>query len=133
MKRKSRIIVADDNPEIVQQVTSLLEPEFDVVGVAGDGTELLRMAECLKPDVVVTDFQMPCLNGIHAGQELLSKQMCKAIVLLTMYEEPHLIGAAVKAGILGFVLKSSAAQDLIPAISAALSGRAYFPVMARTA
>jgi len=54
-------------------------------------------------------------------------------VLLTMYEEQHLIDAARKAGILGFVLKSNAAQDLIPAVHAALNGRAYLPVMARTA
>ena len=133
MKRKSRILVADDHPAILQQISDLLAPHFDVVGVAGDGVELLNKAECLKPDLVVTDFQMPGVNGIRAGQELLSRRLCKAVVLLTMYEEPYLIDAAVKAGILGFVLKSSAAQDLVPAIRAALSGRAYLPVMARPA
>jgi DNA-binding NarL/FixJ family response regulator len=134
MKRdKSRILVADDHPAILQQVADLLAPHFDVVGLAGDGMELLRMAECLKPDGVVTDFQMPCVNGIHAGRELLRRQVCKAVVLLTMYEEQHLVDAALTAGILGFVLKSSAAQDLIPAVQAALDGRAYLSVMARTA
>jgi len=134
MKRdKSRILVADDHPGILQQVADLLAPHFDVVGLAGHGMELLRMAECLKPDLVVTDFQMPYVNGIHAGRELLRRQMCRAVVLLTMYEEQHLIDAARKAGILGFVLKSNAAQDLIPAVHAALNGRAYLPVMARTA
>lgn len=134
MKRdKSRILVADDHPGILQQVADLLAPHFDVVGLAGDGMELLRMAECLKPDLVVTDFQMPRVNGIRASRELLRRQMCKAVVLLTMYEEQHLIDAALKAGILGFVLKSSAAQELIPAVHAALNGRAYLPVMARTA
>ncbi|HLH42847.1 MAG TPA: response regulator transcription factor [Bryobacteraceae bacterium] len=133
MKRKSRIVIADDHPAILQQVISLLESQFDLVGVVSDGMELLRAAERLKPDLVVTDLQMPCLNGIDAGQELLRKKMCKAVVLLTMYEEPHLVDAALKAGILGFVLKASAAQDLIPAIRAALSGQTYLPVMARSA
>jgi DNA-binding NarL/FixJ family response regulator len=59
--------------------------------------------------------------------------VCKAVVLLTMYEEQHLVDAALTTGILGFVLKSSAAQDLIPAVQAALDGRAYLSVMARTA
>jgi DNA-binding NarL/FixJ family response regulator len=128
---KPRILVADDHPAILQQVSELLAAQFDVVGVARDGVELLRAAQYLKPDLVVTDFQMPRINGIHASRELLNKRICKAVVLLTMYEEPHLIDAALKAGIRGFVLKSSAAEELIPAVREALCGRVYLSAMAR--
>src|SRR5215472_5116906 len=100
MKRnKSRIVLADDHSAILQQVASLLAPRFDVVGIARDGVELLRVAGYLKPDVVVTDFQMPRLDGIRAGEELLALRACKAVVLLTMHEEPYLAQSALKAGI----------------------------------
>jgi DNA-binding NarL/FixJ family response regulator len=125
MTRKSRILVADDEPAILQQITDLLEEEFEVVGVACDGIDLLQCAQVLKPDVVITDFQMQRMNGIEAGRELIRRGLCGAVVLLTMYEEPYLIEQALKAGFRGFVLKANAGEDLIPAVREALARRTF--------
>jgi DNA-binding NarL/FixJ family response regulator len=125
MTRKARLLVADDEAAILQQITDLLEEEFEVVGVACDGIDLLKRAQALKPDVVVTDFQMPRMNGIEAGRELIRGGFCGAVVLLTMYEEPYLIEQALRAGFRGFVLKANAGEDLVPAVQGALAGRTF--------
>ena len=125
MTRKPRLMIADDEAAILQQITDLLEEEFDVVGVVHDGIDLLKRAQALKPDVVVTDFQMLRMNGIEAGRELIRGGFCSAVVLLTMYEEPYLIEQALRAGFRGFVLKANAGEDLIPAVRAALAGRTF--------
>ena len=125
MTRKPRLVVADDEAAILQQITDLLEDEFEVVGVARDGIDLLKRAQALKPDVVVTDFQMPRMNGIEAGRELIHGGFCGAVVLLTMYEEPQLIEQALRAGFRGFVPKANAGEGLIPAVREALAGRTF--------
>jgi DNA-binding NarL/FixJ family response regulator len=125
MTRKARLLLADDEAVILQQVRDLLKSEFEIVGVARDGIDLLKRAQVLKPDVVVTDFQMQRMNGIEAGRELIRNGFCGSLVLLTMYEEPYLIEQALSAGFRGFVLKANAVEDLIPAIREALAGRPF--------
>jgi DNA-binding NarL/FixJ family response regulator len=125
MTRKVRLLVADDESAILEQITDLLGEEFEVVGFARDGIDLLKRTQALKPDVVVTDFQMQRMNGIEAGRELIRRGLCGAVVLLTMYEEPYLVEQALRAGFRGFVLKSNAGEDLIPAVRAALAGRTF--------
>jgi DNA-binding NarL/FixJ family response regulator len=125
MTRKARILVADDEEAILQQIRDLLEEEFEVVGAACDGIDLLKRAQVLKPDVVITDFQMQRMDGIEAGRELIRRGFCGAVVLLTMYEEPYLIEQALKAGFRGFVLKANAGEDLVPAVREALARRTF--------
>jgi DNA-binding NarL/FixJ family response regulator len=125
MTRIARLLVADDEAAILQQITDLLEEEFEVVGVARDGIDLLKRAQALRPDVVVTDFQMPRMNGIETGRELIRGGFCGAVVLLTMYEDPYLIEQALNAGFRGFVLKANAGEDLVPAVREALAGRTF--------
>jgi DNA-binding NarL/FixJ family response regulator len=120
-----RLLVADDEAMILQQITDLLEEEFEVVGVVRDGIDLLKCAQVLKPDVVVTDFQMQPMNGIEAGKELIRRGFCGAVVLLTMYDEPCLMQQALRAGFRGFVLKANVGEDLIPAVREALAGRTF--------
>jgi DNA-binding NarL/FixJ family response regulator len=122
---KPRLLLADDHDDLLREVTELLHDDFELIGVARDGLELLRSAADLRPDVVITDFKMPKLNGIEAGRRLLDQQLCLAVVLLTMYGDPQLMRGAREAGILGYVLKEKAAEDLIPAVFSALDGRAF--------
>ena len=122
---KPRLVVADDHEDFLREVTVLLEAEFDVLGVARDGTALLELAACLRPDVVVTDFRMAGISGLEAGSILLERGLCKAVVLVTMYADRQLMAGALQAGIRGFVLKVSAAEDLIPAIHHAFRGETY--------
>ena len=123
---RARLLLADDHEDLLQEVTLLLEAEFEVIGVARDGPTLIDSAIHLSPDVVVTDFKMPGgLSGIDASSVLLERGLCKAVVLLTMYADRELVDGALQAGIRGFVLKVRAGEDLIPAIHSALRGETY--------
>jgi DNA-binding NarL/FixJ family response regulator len=118
-------LLADDHDDFLREVTVLLQGEFEVIGVARDGVALLNVAAELNPDVIVTDFKMPGLSGIDASIRLLERGLCKAVVLITMYADQQLVDGALEAGILGFVLKVKAGEDLIPAIHSALRGKTY--------
>ncbi len=95
------------------------------MGTACDGAGLLKRAEELRPDVVVTDLKMPESSGIEAARKLLDQKLCRAVVLLTIYADAQLVGRARAAGILGYVTKDRASTDLIPAIRAALGGEVF--------
>ncbi len=122
-----RVLIADDHADVLDDIRDLLEPDFDVVGAVGDGQQLLKAAETLKPDVIVTDISMPELNGIEAARRIIEKYPDSKIVLLTMHSDPALIEQGFAAGALGYVLKVKANMDLAQAIYKALEGK-RFPV-----
>jgi DNA-binding NarL/FixJ family response regulator len=122
---RRRLLLADDYSELLEEIQQLVAIQFDVVGTAGDGLTLVKMAEALKPDVVVTDIRMPGLSGIDAARAILQRKTCKAVVVLTMYDDSRLIKSALDAGILGYVLKATAGEELIPAIEEALQGGVF--------
>jgi DNA-binding NarL/FixJ family response regulator len=120
-----RLLLADDHPELLREIQQLVATHFDVVGTATDGLTLVKMAEALKPDVVVTDIRMPGLSGIDAARTILQRKACKTVVLLTMYDNPRLIRSALESGILGYVLKATAGEELLPAIEEGLQGGVF--------
>jgi DNA-binding NarL/FixJ family response regulator len=122
---RQRLVLADDHPDVRQEIRLLLDLEFEVVRAVGDGAALVAAALELKPDVIVSDIQMPELGGIEAGAEVLGRGLCQAIVLLSMYRDRHLVQKALKAGIRAYVLKLDACEELIPAVYAALRGECY--------
>lgn len=122
---KPRLLLADDHEGLLREVAGLLDREFEVIGIARDGAELMEIAARLNPDVIVTDFKMPGISGIEASQRLLERGLCKAVVLLTMYADQQLVDGALRAGIRGFVLKVKAGEDLIPAVHSALRGDTF--------
>jgi DNA-binding NarL/FixJ family response regulator len=128
-QKKLRLLLGDDHEDLLREVTELLEQEFEIVATVGDGAALLASAAKLKPDVVVTDFKMPQLSGIEAGRRLMEQRLCKAVVLLTMFGDSHLIRSALEAGIKGYVLKVKAGEDLIPAIRAAMDGETFVSLL----
>ncbi len=124
-QHRMRLLVADDHPEILEEIRNLLTVDFDVIGTACDGMSLLKAAEDLRPDIVVTDIGMPSLSGIQASRKILDSHLCKAVVALTIYKDPQLVRTAFDAGITGYVLKESAGDELIQAIRFALQGRRF--------
>lgn len=122
---KPRLLLADDHAELLREVSELLGYEFDVVATVQDGAALLLRAAELLPDVVVTDLRMPHLSGIEAGRRLLDRKLCRAVVLLTLYDDSQFVRSAWDAGIHGYVTKARAEIDLIPAIWAALGGKTF--------
>ena len=120
-----RVLIADDHSVVAEGLRSLLEKTYDVVGIAGDGRELLVKASELKPDVIVLDICMPLLNGLDAAERLKSTLPAAKLVFLTMNDDPNLAAAALNLGAVGYVLKHAAASELLKAVSEVLQGRAY--------
>lgn len=119
------VVLADDHADVLHETRSLLEPEFQVISSATDGAGLVRAVLEFKPQGVVADIHMPGLNGIDAGREIVSRGLCSAVVLLSMYDDPNLIRRALDAGIRGYVLKEDAGEELIPALRTVLAGGFY--------
>jgi DNA-binding NarL/FixJ family response regulator len=122
---RPRVLLADDHRVLSEGLKSLLQPYFDVVGIVSDGWELVAASTGLDPDVVVLDISMPSLNGIDAARQLRSASSRAKFVFLTMHREVVYATRALEAGASGFVLKHSAASELVTAIQEALKGRTY--------
>jgi len=123
--RRPRVLLADDHSMIMEGLSAVLEPEFNIVGLAEDGRQLMTLAEQLKPDVIVADISMPLLNGIEAARQLKKTDSRMKFIFLTMHPEADLALEAFRAGASGYVLKSSAAKELRTAIQETLQGRTY--------
>jgi DNA-binding NarL/FixJ family response regulator len=123
--RKARILLADDHKIVVEGLRGLLQPEFDLVGTAENGLDLMAAAERLQPDVIVTDISMPLLNGIDAIRKLRQSGANAKVVFLTMHPDIVFATRALEAGASGYVLKHSAPDELITAIHEALRGGTF--------
>ena len=123
--KRPRILLADDHRLVAEGLKSLLNAEFELVGVVEDGRAMLEAARKLRPDVIVADITMPRLNGIDALVQLKRDDPRVRVVLLTMHPEVAYARRALEAGAAGYVLKHSAPAELIAAIRAALEGQTY--------
>jgi DNA-binding NarL/FixJ family response regulator len=129
---RARIILADDHTILVEAFRKLLEPHFEVVGTVADGRALLETAPQLKPDVIIVDIGMPLMNGLEAALRLKELMPAVKLIFLTMNEDPDLAVEAIRRGASGYLLKSSAASELIRAIQMSLKAQPYItPKIAR--
>jgi len=127
-----RVMLADDHTILVEAFRKLLEPHFEIVGSVADGRALLETAAQLKPDVIVVDISMPLMNGLEAASRLKQLMPAVKLIFLTMNEDPDLAVDAMQRGASGYLLKSSAASELIRAIQMALKAKSYVtPQIAR--
>jgi DNA-binding NarL/FixJ family response regulator len=123
--KRARILVADDHSIVLAGVRSLVEQEWELVGHVGDGGSLVEAALNLRPDLIVVDIGMPILNGIDATRQIRKEWPAAKILFLTMHANPMYLKEAMRAGGSGYVLKSSAAEELQPAIRKVLKGQLY--------
>jgi DNA-binding NarL/FixJ family response regulator len=123
--KKARILLADDHPYLVEKVTQLLQPEYEVLGAVSDGQALVSAVEKLKPDVLVVDVTMPILDGIEAAKRLKAQGCESKIVFLTVHSDPDYLRACLAAGGLGYVAKSRMSSDLPRAVDHALAERIF--------
>jgi len=124
--------MADDHLMLLEAFKAMLAPDFDIVGLVTDGRTLLEEFARLNPDVVVLDIGMPLLNGLDAGRQLKAQRRSVKLIYLTMNPDPDIAGEALRLGASGYVLKSSAAQELKQAIQEALRERSYItPLITR--
>ena len=121
-----RILLAEDHAVVREGLKSLLEGSgFAVVGTASDGAEAVRLCGQLQPDVAVLDFSMPNMNGAAAAAEIPRVSPKTMTVVLSAHREEPLVLEALRAGVKGYVLKASAADELIAAIQEASRGHVY--------
>ena len=118
----TRVLLADSNPAVLDAVTRMLEPEFDVIGTVRDGSSLVGEAEKLKPDLMIIDLLMPGLSGFEAIRRLKKRHVPTAIIFLTVHSDLALAEEARAMGAMGYVLKPSADRELLPAIRDARQG-----------
>jgi DNA-binding NarL/FixJ family response regulator len=123
--KRPRVLLADDHRMLREAFARLVEPDCDVLGAVGDGRALLEAARNLRPDVVVLDIAMPLLNGLDAARHLLRETPEVKVVFLTVNEDPELAAEAFRAGASGYLLKNSAASELLQAIQEVMRGHRY--------
>ena len=128
--RRPRVLLADDHRLLREAFVKLLEPSCDVLGAVTDGRALLEAAQKLVPDIVVMDIAMPLLNGLDAARQLKRLMPSVKIIFLTVNEDPDVAAEAFRAGASAFVLKNSAASELVQAMTDAMQGRAYVTPLA---
>lgn len=127
-----RVLLADDLPEMLDNVARQLRGRFDIVGLAANGQEAIETVAALDPDLLVLDISMPIVNGIQAATRIKESCCRTKVIFLTALDDQDYFNAAFAAGALAYVLKSRLATDLIPAMEAALHGQEYAsPVQTR--
>ena len=124
-KPSARILIADDHQLLADACKSLLEPEFQVVGIVLDGRHLIAAAAELKPDIIILDIYMPHLNGLDAGGQVKQKFPAMKLVFMTMTQEADVAAEAFRRGASAYVLKQSAGDELLLAIRKVNQGASY--------
>ncbi len=130
-----RVFIVDDFEPWRRAVCSILKPckDFEVIYEGSDGLEVVQKSAELQPDLVVLDIGLPDLNGLEAARQIRKVSPGSKILFLTLCDDPDLVQEALRVGALGFVVKSQAACDLLPAVRAVMRderfvGRRPYPI-----
>jgi DNA-binding NarL/FixJ family response regulator len=122
---RPRVLLADDHPLVLAAVRSLVEVECEVVGAVNDGRALVEAASRLKPEVIVLDIGLPLLNGIDAARQIKKNQPEVKILFLTMHANLAYLKEALVAGATGYLLKTSAREELLGALRDVIRNRIH--------
>lgn len=125
---KIRVLLADDHTVVRQGLKALLEaePDITVVGEANTGREAVNLTKKLLPEVVVMDIAMPNLNGLEATRQIAKEMPQIKLLVLSSYNDDEYVHQVTEAGAMGYLLKQTAATDLIKAVREARRGNAFF-------
>ena len=124
--KQTRVLVVDDHALIREGLASVLalQPDIEIVGKAGDGREALRLAQQLRPDLILMDVSMPVMNGLEATCRILEMLPNCKVVMLTENDDEDRLFEAVQNGAMGYLLKSAATETLVPMLRRVLRGEA---------
>lgn len=123
--KRSRVLLADDHRLMLEGLQRLLHDHYEVVGAVEDGRAAVEAALQLRPDLILLDISMPVLNGFEVARQLKSRVPECRIIFLTMHADPMYATEAFRAGGAGYILKRSAATELIHAVEVILEGKPY--------
>lgn len=129
-----KLLIADDHLLFREGMKSLLSDveDIELVGLASDGLEAVKMADSLLPDIILMDVTMPNMNGIAATEKIMSKHPDMAIIVLSMHNDRRFIAETLKAGARGYLLKESSPQAVLEAIHSVSGGDIYLSAQACT-
>jgi DNA-binding NarL/FixJ family response regulator len=121
-----RLLIADDHPVVRDGLSGMFarDPDFEVLGEAGDGAEAIRLAQALTPDVILMDLRMPGMDGLTAITELARRGVAARVLVLTTYDTDSYVLPAIEAGATGYLLKDAPRDELLRAVRAAADGQA---------
>ncbi|HJT21107.1 MAG TPA: response regulator transcription factor [Nitrospira sp.] len=123
--KKPRVLLADDHTFVLEGFKKLLEDHCDVVGAVEDGRALIEDTLNLRPDIVILDISMPRLNGIEAAKKLKKQIPEVKLIFVTMHADLAYVNAAFRAGASGYLLKRSAATELMQAVQSVMNDKFY--------
>ncbi len=129
-----RIVIADDHALLRQGIKNVLslEPDFDVVGEAADGSEAIYKVESLKPDILLLDVNMPRLNGLEVTKQLKVTNAPVRVIILTMHDDESYVLEVIKSGAVGYLLKDIEPGMLVKAIRIVFEGQSFiYPTLAQ--
>jgi DNA-binding NarL/FixJ family response regulator len=133
--KKISVLLADDHVVVRQGLRSLLsgEPDIEIVGEAGNGRQAVQLAKELRPEVVVMDIAMPLLNGLEATRQIVGEGLPVKVLVLSSYADDEFVHQLTEAGASGYLVKHTAASDLIKAVREIAKGNAFFspPILKR--
>jgi len=119
-----RILVADDHPMLREGLVAVLstQPDFDIIGEAADGAEVVRLAEALRPDVILLDLEMPDVDGVAALEGLRDAVSAARAIVFTAYDTDERILRSLRAGARGYLLKGASRQEIFDAVRTVHAG-----------
>ena len=119
-----RILVADDHPMLREGLVAVLstQPDFDIIGEAADGSEVVRLAEALRPDVILLDLEMPDVDGVAALEGLRDAVSAARAIVFTAYDTDERILRSLRAGARGYLLKGASRQEIFDAVRTVHAG-----------
>jgi DNA-binding NarL/FixJ family response regulator len=130
-----KVLLVDDHQMVSEGMGALLQsdPEVTETRYAKDGLEALKVAQEYRPDVVCMDLTMPGMNGLEATRQITQLRPAPQVVIVSMHNDPEFVAEALRAGAIGYVVKQSAAEELLRAVKTAAQGKAFLsPVVAGT-
>jgi DNA-binding NarL/FixJ family response regulator len=122
---RARLLLADDHSITLSGMRSVIGREHDLIGSVGDGRTLVKEALRLRPDLIVLDIGMPLLNGIEAARQIRLAWPQAKLLFVSMHSNAMYVREAMSTGAVGYLLKTSAAEELLPAIRTILEGQVY--------
>lgn len=127
MAGRTKVVIVDDHPLFRQGLRQLVESDgqFELVGEAGNGDEALRLIRQAKPDIAVLDVNLPGISGLEVARQAQALKLPTRLIVLTMFSEEDTVDRALDLGVLGFVLKENATQDILASLVAVAKGEHY--------
>ncbi|MBB5775364.1 response regulator [Nonomuraea jabiensis] len=121
-----RLLIADDHPIVRDGIRGMFagDPDFEVLGEAGDGAQIIELARALAPDVILMDLRMPRMDGVAAIKELARLGIAARVLVLTTYDTDRDVLPAIEAGATGYLLKDTGRDELVRAVRTAAQGEA---------